>query len=115
MCDCENYYHRPMFEEDTCCGPHKQSPWPCDCEDGLHLYTRNDCCPNHSNPCCEPSFSHYLCEFINKKVIITIGCRRIRVVILEVSCSTVKCLVLGSGKMIFLNVDHINNVRPLCY
>lgn len=115
MRDCENYYHRPMFEEDACCCSHTHQPKSCHCDDDFNLFTREDCRQCHSDPCCEPSFSSFLCEFVNKKVIITVGCRRLRVVILEVSGSTVKCLVFGSGKIIFLNADRIDNVRPLCY
>lgn len=134
----ENYCCHPQCEENFYCPPPIHCPKPCcpcscehtcdcececkckcpcdcGCEQGINLYVKGDCC-NHCNcsTSCEPNFSSYLCQFLNKKVLITIGCKRLRVVILEVSCSTAKCLLLGAGKLIYLNVDRIDNVRPLC-
>lgn len=137
MKEYENYYCRPM---PPCHHPSPCSPPPChhkpECEcwceyqcehecnhhhhecnnDEINLYTREDC-HNHgpSHHHCECSFADSISPFINQKVMITVGCRRMKVVILDVSCATVKCLLLGQGKLIYLNVDRIDNVKPLCY
>lgn len=120
---CNERPHRPTWtcecncncwEQEPCHHHKPHCPCPKDCDDDINLYVRNDCRPQPQNPCCCPDFARYLCTFIGQKVLITMGGRRGKVVILEVTGCVVKCLVIGNGKIVYLNIDRIDSITPLC-
>nr|WP_307990590.1 hypothetical protein [uncultured Niameybacter sp.] len=114
---------RPCCQEEenlfTCCRPRPcccNTCHPCPCEkDCENLYVSPDRieCDCGCNCGCD-SLASELRRLIGKKVFICLERKRGTVCILGVDSKCVKALVVGCGKIIYINIDSIVSFKEIC-
>lgn len=118
-----------------CCCPEECCCCHCDCDDCLRDcenvfvpcpdkrgHGMSHCCEPVCKPCCKPcaspccgnSFEQMLRCMIGKKVKIAIGSKCGTICILDVQGKYLRALVVGSGKIVMINIDQISQFRELC-
>ena len=133
-CNHPHSYHNCCCDEENLFTPCRPTTKPCchsccdcdqystcyDCENVFmphpdkrnhHLSHCNTPCPS---PCCNNSFEHMLRCMIGKKVRIAIGSKCGTVCILAVQGKYIRAMVVGSGKIIMINIDQITQFREIC-
>lgn len=104
-CDDTFHRHRPHHRP----RPRPCQPRPCRREPE-NLFVPSSRIPS----CCDGSLASELRRLIGKKVMICLGRKRGVVCILGVDEKCVKALVVGSGKIIFINIDSIVSFKEVC-
>lgn len=112
-CGFNNYYCHPEVKPCGCgCAqPRHSCEKPvnyCDCSQCHKDYTV--CC----NSQCVCSLAEDLCQYVNQKVLITIGGCKIPVIICEVTECIVKAIGYTScGKVYYFNLNRIDSVEAI--
>lgn len=99
-------------DQDGCCCDEENLFAPCNDRRGR----TSNCQPCHQScdHSCGHSFEDMLCDFIGKKVMLSLGNKCGAVVILDVHRKCVRAMVVGSGKIILINSDNIGQIREIC-
>ena len=97
----------------ACCNPDDYEnvymPYPDKREDYF-----NHCSNPCSSSCCTNNFEHIFRCMIGKKVRLAIGSKCGTVCILGVEGKYIRAMVVGSGKIVMINMDQITQFREIC-
>ncbi|MEG1703156.1 MAG: hypothetical protein RR289_01320, partial [Niameybacter sp.] len=107
-CEFENVYSPCRPTPNFC-----DRPYPCN-QEQINLYTTCDRQPCDCDTSCGGSIAHELRRLVGKKVMIYLERKQGPVCILGVDEHCIKALVIGSGKIIYINIDSIVSFKEIC-
>ena len=111
--------HRPCCDPENVFSPCRPVPPlnPCPCECPCNKGPENLYGPCDRRPChhpCECSMASELRRLIGKKVMLCLTHKRGPACILDVDEKCVKAMAIGSGKIIYINIDSIVSFKEIC-
>lgn len=136
-CNCsgDRFFTRPVSNRDdrsNCCGDNRRNEVvESDFDRGRGCGCGSDCncggCGCHScrcnaksviKGCCTggvagATLKDGLCQFVNRKVLIRVGCQTMCVVIAEVCDCVLKAICPKTGKVFYFNLDRIVDVQDI--
>lgn len=115
-CNCrgDRFFTRPIEDNREVFGVASRRDFDCDC--GCHS------CRCNARPvvkgCCTglvagATLKDGLCNFVNRKVLIRVGCETLCVVIAEVCDCVLKAICPKTGKVLYFNLDRIVDVQDI--
>ena len=119
-CNCkgDRFFTRPI--EDNCRHEVVRGDWDRDCRCGSKGgYHGCRCNAKSVIPgCCTggvagATLKDGLCQFVNRKVLIRVGCETLCVVIAEVCDCVLKAICPKTGKVLYFNLDRIVDVQDI--